>query len=113
MVHAASACSLCFHFIHTPTSHLLRYAPGGSITGMLRRFGALPEETIRVYTLHILLGLNFLHSTNIVHRQAVCRDVCSLHIDALNIILGTSKVQMFLSTLMDAANSPTSAVPNH
>jgi len=82
MVHAASACSLYFHFIHTPTSHLLRYAPGGSITGMLRRFGALPEETIRVYTLHILLGLNFLHSTNIVHRQAVRRDVCSLQIDA-------------------------------
>jgi serine/threonine protein kinase len=37
---------------------------------MLRRFGALPEDTIRVYTLHILLGLDFLHSANIVHRHA-------------------------------------------
>jgi serine/threonine protein kinase len=38
---------------------------------MLKRFGAFAEDTIRVYTLHILLGLNFLHSANIVHRYSV------------------------------------------
>ncbi len=85
-------------------SRLLRYAPGGSITGMLKRFGALPEDTIRVYTLHILLGLDFLHSANIVHRHAVplvAPNPRSIHSP---IVAGISKAQMFWLTLMDPVN---------
>lgn len=92
---------------------LIRYAPGGSITGMLRRFGALPEDTIRVYTLHILLGLDFLHSANIVHRHAAPLVAPTPRSTHLLIIAGTSKVQMFWSTQMDPVNLLISVALEH
>lgn len=46
----------------------LEYVPGGSIHSLLKKFGGLPEDIIRTYTRQILLGLEYLHAHNIVHR---------------------------------------------
>ena len=80
---------------------------------MLRRFGALPEDTIRVYTLHILLGLDFLHSANIVHRHAAPLVAPTPRSTHLLIIAGTSKAQMFWSTQMDLVNLLISVALEH
>ena len=56
-----------------PTQNLLRiymeYLAGGSITNILRSFGALKESQASRYTKHMLLGLEYLHSKNIAHRD--------------------------------------------
>eukprot|EP00743_Colponemidia_sp_Colp-15_P007389 GILK01007982.1.p1 GENE.GILK01007982.1~~GILK01007982.1.p1 ORF type:complete len:666 (+),score=101.11 GILK01007982.1:82-2079(+) len=43
--------------------------PGGSIAQLLVRFGPFSETVIRKYTKQILLGLQYLHSKGIVHRD--------------------------------------------
>ncbi|KAI9720508.1 MAG: ATP binding [Chrysothrix sp. TS-e1954] len=47
----------------------LEYVPGGSIAKMLIDYGALPEEVVRKYVRQILIGLAFLHSRDIIHRD--------------------------------------------
>ena len=54
------------------TNHLnifLEYMSGGSISSMLKKFGAFELPLIRSYTSQILNGLVFLHSQKIVHRD--------------------------------------------
>jgi mitogen-activated protein kinase kinase kinase ANP1 len=46
-----------------------RYVPGGSIRSLLQRFGPLSEPIVRTYTRQILMGLEYLHLHNIVHRD--------------------------------------------
>ena len=48
---------------------LMEHMPGGSIEGMLTRFGAFPEKMARGYTRQILLGLEYLHGHKIAHRD--------------------------------------------
>jgi hypothetical protein len=45
----------------------LEYISGGSIASMLEKFGALDECIVRKYTKEVLLGLAFLHASNVVH----------------------------------------------
>ncbi|KIY96351.1 hypothetical protein MNEG_11610 [Monoraphidium neglectum] len=47
----------------------LEYVPGGSIASMVNRFGRFGEELARIYTRQLLLGLEYLHSCKIVHRD--------------------------------------------
>lgn len=47
----------------------LEYVPGGSITKMLADWGHLNETIIRKYVGQILVGLAFLHSKDIIHRD--------------------------------------------
>ncbi|WIA31226.1 hypothetical protein OEZ86_001224 [Tetradesmus obliquus] len=48
----------------------LENVPGGSIASMLQRFGGpFPENVARNYTRQLLLGLEYLHSQLIVHRD--------------------------------------------
>ncbi|KAL1534931.1 mitogen-activated protein kinase kinase kinase [Salvia divinorum] len=52
------------------------YMGGGSISDMMHNFGgALQEKLIRLYTRQILLGLDFLHRTGIVHSDVKCTNV--------------------------------------
>ncbi|XP_075653696.1 mitogen-activated protein kinase kinase kinase 5-like isoform X2 [Castanea sativa] len=47
----------------------LEYVPGGSIKKYTEDNGAIPESDVRWFTTHILSGLDYLHSKNIVHRD--------------------------------------------
>ena len=40
---------------------LLEYVPGGSIAGLLAKFGSFQERVIKLYTRQILVGLEYLH----------------------------------------------------
>ena len=47
----------------------MEYVPGGSIQGLIKRFGALKEAVVRSYTRQILRGLQALHAMRIAHRD--------------------------------------------
>ena len=47
----------------------LQYIPGGSIAGLLQKYGRFPERVIKGYVRQILQGLSYLHSNGIVHRD--------------------------------------------
>eukprot|EP01062_Namystynia_karyoxenos_P006925 TRINITY_DN1241_c0_g1_i1.p1 TRINITY_DN1241_c0_g1~~TRINITY_DN1241_c0_g1_i1.p1 ORF type:complete len:941 (+),score=202.07 TRINITY_DN1241_c0_g1_i1:72-2894(+) len=48
---------------------VMEYCGGGSIQGILGKFGELPPQTAQRYTRDMLKGLEFLHSKDIVHRD--------------------------------------------
>ena len=48
---------------------ILEYCTEGSITRMLREFGAFPERLIRLYTKQMVDALIYLHEKEIVHRD--------------------------------------------
>ena len=45
------------------------WLPGGSIASLLRKFGPFPLAVVRSYLNQILLGLAYLHESNILHRD--------------------------------------------
>ena len=47
--------------------------PDGSLSSFLSRWGKLKEELVRKYTRQLLLGLEYLHSQNIMHRDLKVR----------------------------------------
>ncbi|CDR43881.1 CYFA0S13e00254g1_1 [Cyberlindnera fabianii] len=47
----------------------LEYVPGGSLNSMLTNYGPFEEPLVRNFTRQILIGLNYLHSKNIIHRD--------------------------------------------
>jgi mitogen-activated protein kinase kinase kinase len=46
----------------------LEYVPGGTISELLRQHGRFREEVTTSFLRQILQGLNYLHSSNILHR---------------------------------------------
>ena len=47
----------------------LEYVPGGSVTSLLRNYGAFEEPLVRNWVRQILLGLSYLHERDIIHRD--------------------------------------------
>lgn len=48
---------------------VMEYIGGGSLTNLVRLFGALSVNTVRRYTMDVLRGLKALHALKIVHRD--------------------------------------------
>jgi len=47
----------------------MEYMPGGSISSMLKQYGSFEEKVIRKFAKQVVLGLNYLHSNGIIHRD--------------------------------------------
>ncbi|KIY70933.1 Pkinase-domain-containing protein [Cylindrobasidium torrendii FP15055 ss-10] len=47
----------------------LEYVPGGSVTALLRNYGAFEETLVKTFVRQILQGLTYLHERGIVHRD--------------------------------------------
>ena len=47
----------------------LEYVPGGSVTALLRNYGAFEEALCNNFVRQILQGLQYLHSKDIIHRD--------------------------------------------
>lgn len=47
----------------------LEYVPGGSVTALLRNYGAFEETLVKNFVRQILAGLNYLHERDIIHRD--------------------------------------------
>ncbi|EMD38387.1 hypothetical protein CERSUDRAFT_113546 [Gelatoporia subvermispora B] len=47
----------------------LEYVPGGSVTTVLRNYGAFEEPLVRNWVRQILQGLDYLHERDIIHRD--------------------------------------------
>ncbi|KAI5959950.1 BCK1 [Candida pseudojiufengensis] len=69
-------------------SLFLEYVAGGSIAMLLKSYGKFDELLIRIITKQILLGLEYLHDNNIIHRDLKA-DNLLLDID------GTCKISDF------------------
>ena len=45
------------------------WAPGGSISALLKKFGTFPINVVKSYVTQALIGLDYLHSHGIIHRD--------------------------------------------
>lgn len=48
---------------------VMEYLPGGDCASLVRVFGGLPEDWARQYLAEMVQGLEYLHSTGVVHRD--------------------------------------------
>lgn len=46
----------------------LEYISGGSVSSLIRKYGRLNENIVRIYTTQILQGLEYLHWNGVMHR---------------------------------------------
>jgi len=60
-----------FHAFQTPSCLVLvlQYCPGGNLSMLLQREGALPEVVARLYCAEVLLALEHLHERRVVYRD--------------------------------------------
>eukprot|EP00930_Biecheleria_cincta_P069772 TRINITY_DN57478_c0_g1_i1.p1 TRINITY_DN57478_c0_g1~~TRINITY_DN57478_c0_g1_i1.p1 ORF type:complete len:1152 (+),score=237.22 TRINITY_DN57478_c0_g1_i1:129-3584(+) len=48
---------------------VLEFIEGGSLSSIIKKFGAFPESLCAIYTHQILKGLKYLHSQGVIHRD--------------------------------------------
>lgn len=73
---------------------LMEYVAGGTLSALIKSFGAFEENVIRLYTVQILEGLEYLASVHVVHGDLKCANV--LVSERGNVKLtdfGTSRIQ--------------------
>ena len=59
---------LGFEEMPTTVSLFMEYVPGGSISGILKKYGRFDDDTTKSFSCQILRGLEYLHSKGILHR---------------------------------------------
>lgn len=77
----------------------LEYVPGGSVQSMLNSYGPFEEPLIRNFVRQVLIGLSYLHTEDIIHRD----------IKGANILIdikGTVKISDFGISKKESANEP-------
>eukprot|EP00818_Percolomonas_sp_WS_P003273 CAMPEP_0117447286 /NCGR_PEP_ID=MMETSP0759-20121206/6791_1 /TAXON_ID=63605 /ORGANISM="Percolomonas cosmopolitus, Strain WS" /LENGTH=801 /DNA_ID=CAMNT_0005239605 /DNA_START=278 /DNA_END=2680 /DNA_ORIENTATION=+ len=89
----------------------LDFIPGGSLEAVLMDF-SLPENVVRLYTLQILQGLEYLHENKIIHRDIKAANV--LLDDVGNVYLADFGCSKKLTTeLSQELNRSLSGTPNY
>ncbi|CAM6102010.1 unnamed protein product [Calypogeia fissa] len=82
---------------------LLEFVPGGSIASLLGKFGSFTESVIRMYTKQLLLGLEYLHSNNILHRDIKGGNILVDNKGCIKLAdFGASKKVVELATISEA-----------
>lgn len=54
---------------------IMEYVPGNSISHIMGEYGALAEDTIRIYVYQILNALAYMHSQNVLHRDIKAKNI--------------------------------------
>jgi serine/threonine protein kinase len=84
-------------------------AVGGSVASLVRRVGALEESVVRSFTRQIALGLQFLHSHGVLHRDIKGANVLLAGEGGDTIKLADFGNAQYLVKLIDQAASPQAA----
>lgn len=81
----------------------LEFVPGGSIASLLGKFGSFTEPVIRMYTRQLLLGLEYLHSNHIMHRDIKGANILVDNKGCIKLAdFGASKKVVELATISEA-----------
>ena len=48
---------------------ILEYVENGSLDSLIKKFGKFPETLVATYVQQVLLGLDYLHSQGVIHRD--------------------------------------------
>ncbi|CAK9865980.1 unnamed protein product [Sphagnum jensenii] len=81
----------------------LEFVPGGSISSLLGKFGSFTEPVIRMYTRQLLLGLEYLHSNRIMHRDIKGANILVDNKGCIKLAdFGASKKVVELATVSEA-----------
>lgn len=79
-VHRRLSCPYIIRYLHSEVDKstspgkllvYLEYVTGGSLTSIMKSLpnGALPLPVVRIYSRHMFLGLQYLHSNGVAHRD--------------------------------------------
>ena len=81
----------------------LEYVPGGSLSSMLKQFGALKEKLVAKYATQILSGMAYLHGKGIIHRDIKGANVLVNEVGVIKLAdFGCSKqLQGMVTTSLD------------